>query len=61
MKKVVVAVVVIIVVAVGMFLVGRDYGSTECREYVIHNQEIHQDDTYYYVDLDGERYSYFKD
>jgi hypothetical protein len=43
------------------FLAGRDLGANETKDYVIHQQEIHEDDTYYYVDIDGERYSYFKD
>jgi hypothetical protein len=43
------------------FFAGRDLGANETKDYVIHQQEIHEDDTYYYVDIDGERYSYFKD
>lgn len=43
-----------------MFFIGADYGSYQAKEHTIHTLEVHEDSQYYYVDIDGERYSYFK-
>ena len=63
MKKITILIVAIIIVITSliMFFVGRDFGASEMHDYIIHKQEIHEDDNNFYVDLDGERYSYFKD
>lgn len=50
----------IAVAGVLMLFIGIDYGQTQAKNYIIQNQMIHEDTKYYYVDIDGERYSYFK-
>lgn len=58
--KVLVATAIIVALLIGLF-VGCDYGSVKTKEYVLTQLEVHEDSSCYYVEIDGERYSYFKD
>lgn len=59
-KRFILIVFVIAVISVVMFLVGCDFGGLQTKEHIINTLTIHTDNNYYYIDVDGERYCYFK-
>lgn len=58
--RVLIAIAIVVALLIGLFI-GCDYGSIRTKEYVLTQQEIHEDNNYYYVEIDGEQHSYFKD